>query len=323
MPLLLAALALIGVATGCSAVPPPADPAPRPGAIAPVIDRDFPDPDILEVDGTFYAYATNSADANVQVASSTDLETWTALEDAFPELPPWVRGGDTWAPEVTAIADDDYRLYYTAASLDPEAQCIGVASATRPEGPFIADGDGMLVCPGDEGGAIDATTFRHRDGSLWLIWKNDGNCCDLPVWISATPLSADGRTLAGDRIRLITTDLPWEGQVVEAPTLLEVDGRYHLFYSAGFYGDDGYSTGHAVADDLAGPWVKDETPLMSSDTTDYRVVGPGGQDVFDGPDGERMIAFHGWDEYLTYRALYLAPLVIGVDGSAEVELPKP
>ena len=40
----------------------------------PVIDQDFPDPDVLEVDGTYYAYATNGNARNVQVATSTDLD---------------------------------------------------------------------------------------------------------------------------------------------------------------------------------------------------------------------------------------------------------
>ena len=47
--------------------------------------------------------------------------------------------------------------------------------------------------------------------------------------------------------RLIRGDLPWEGRLVEAPTLLKRDGRYHLFYSANEYGGTAYAIGWAVA----------------------------------------------------------------------------
>lgn len=301
---LLAALLVPAALAGCAA---PAAPEPAaPAGLVPVIDRDFPDPDLLEVDGAWYAYATNSADANVQVARSDDLLSWEALDDAFPVLPPWVRPGDTWAPEVTRVGDG-YRLYFTAANLDPERQCIGVAVADRPEGPFEAAGDGMLVCPDELGGAIDATTFVDEAGTLHLLWKNDGNCCGLPVTIFAAPLTADGLALAGPSMPLIERDLPWEGDVIEAPTLVEHDGSLHLFYSAGSYADDSYSVGHATAAALAGPWTKDPEPLLDSEDTGWVPVGPGGQDVVAAGDGERL-AFHGWNPDLTARRLYVVPL---------------
>ena len=42
-----------------------------------VIDQDFPDPDVLHVGDIYYAYATNTAAANVQFATSRDLTVWT------------------------------------------------------------------------------------------------------------------------------------------------------------------------------------------------------------------------------------------------------
>ena len=67
-----------------------------------MIDDDFPDPDVLEVEGTYYAYGTNGNNRNVRVARSTDLVEWEVLPDAMPELPSWVIPGKTWAPEVEA-----------------------------------------------------------------------------------------------------------------------------------------------------------------------------------------------------------------------------
>ena len=298
-------LVIAVLASGCAGAAPSPEPTAQP-RIAPVIDRDFPDPDVLLVDGLWYAYATNDAESNVQVATSTDLIEWQALPDAMPVLPDWVEPGDTWAPEVTQVGDG-FVLYFTAHSRTAERQCIGVATATDPGGPFTAIGDDMLVCPAEEGGAIDATTFVDDDGSRWLLYKNDGNCCRLDTWISAAPLSADGIALAGEPTRLIHRDQDWEGDLVEAPTLVQRDGTYVLFYSANAYNSLDYGIGYATAPELLGPWTKVEGPWVSTGTFDFELVGPGGQDVAVVDDREYLL-LHGWDDFLTRRALYVVPL---------------
>ncbi|MEE6288198.1 glycoside hydrolase family 43 protein [Georgenia sp. MJ173] len=173
-----------------------AEPAPD---VNPVINDDFPDPDVLEVDGVYYAYGTNGNLRNVRVARSTDLASWEVLDDALPQLPSWVIPGKTWAPEVTALEDGSYVLYFTATNLTPTLQCIGVATADVPEGPFEVVGDQMLVCPEGEGGAIDASTFLDDDGTRYLLWKNDGNCCSLDTWLYLAPLREDGSRWRGSR----------------------------------------------------------------------------------------------------------------------------
>jgi beta-xylosidase len=275
----------------------------------PVLDDDFPDPDVLEVDGTYYAYATNTATENVQVATSTDLETWELSdEDALPQLPSWVVPGKTWAPEVTQFGPGQFVMYTTTTNFDPTYQCIAVATATAPEGPFEVVGDGMLVCPAAEGGAIDASTFTDDDGSRYLLWKNDGNCCGFDTWLYLAPLSADGLTLTGEPTRLVKQDQEWEGHLVEAPTLVKRDGRYVLLYSANDYGGEEYAIGYATADAVTGPYTKGEEPLFSTGDSDGQYIGPGGQDVVVTPDGEDRLVFHSWYGGITYRGMNTLPL---------------
>jgi arabinan endo-1,5-alpha-L-arabinosidase len=270
----------------------------------PVLDEDFPDPDILEVDGTYYAYATNTASLNVQVATSTDLTSWEMSDvDALPELPAWVIPGKTWAPEVTQFGPDRFVLYATTTNFDPTFQCIAVATATSPEGPFEVVGDTMLVCPADEGGAIDASTFTDDDGTRYLLWKNDGNCCGFDTWLYIAPLSEDGLTLAGEPTRLVKQDQEWEGDLVEAPTLVKRDGTYVLMYSANSYGGEEYAMGYATADQVTGPYTKGEEPLFTTEASDGVYIGPGGQDVVVTPDGTDLLAFHSWYGGITYRAM--------------------
>ncbi len=289
-----------------------ADPTPEASAaqdddVNPVVPDDFPDPDVLEVDGVYYAYATEGNLRNVRVARSPDLVEWETLPDALPQLPSWVIRGKTWAPEVTEIAPGQYAMYFTATNYSPNLQCIGVATATSPEGPFTAVGDAMLVCPADEGGAIDASTFVDTDGTRYLLWKNDGNCCGLDTWLQIAPLAPDGVTLAGPPTRLVKQDQPWEGNLVEAPTLVLRDGVYTLLYSANDYGGARYAIGYATASSVLGPYTKSDGPLLTTeDAPDY--VGPGGQDVVVAPDGEDRLVFHSWYGENTYRAMNVLPL---------------
>ena len=275
----------------------------------PVLDEDFPDPDVLEVDGTYYAYATNTATQNVQVATSTDLESWELSEDdALPELPDFVIPGKTWAPEVTQLGPGRFVMYTTTTNFQPTLQCIAVATASAPEGPFEVVGEEMLVCPEDEGGAIDASTFTDADGTRYLLWKNDGNCCGFDTWLSIAPLSEDGLSLAGPATRLVKQDQDWEGDLVEAPTLVERDGTYALMYSANDYGSDQYAIGYATADAVTGPYTKGEDPLFTTDASDGRYLGPGGQDVVPTADGTDRLVFHSWYGGFGYRALNVLEL---------------
>ncbi len=231
-----------------------------------------------------------------------------------------------WAPEVSAV-EGGYALYYTAHDDLGERQCIGVALSDSPDGPFVPVGDDPLVCPNGErgtvnlGGAIDAATYSE-DGQLYLLWKSDGNCCigvtPTPA-IYLQPLSDDGTTLTGPAVELIGLDQPFEGNVVEAPTLIERDGTYYLFYSANDYYGGGYRTAYATSSSLFGPYTKAPTELMTTDLFQGDVIGPGGQDIVQHADGTTSIVFHGWDPTYSYRGIYLSDLDWSATGVPSVE----
>ena len=273
------------------------------------IDQDFPDPDVLRTGDGYLAFATNGAGFNVQVARSTDLESWEVeAVDALPKLPEWALPGKTWAPDVAESASGGFVMYFTAATKIPGAQCIGVATSDAPEGPFVAAGTAPIVCPEDEGGAIDASTFVDDDGTRYLVWKNDGNCCGLDTWLQIAPLSGDGVALAGEPTKLLMQTEDWEGNLIEAPTLVERDGVYVLLYSANDYGGGAYATGYATAPSVLGPYTKADGPLLTTGLSDGRYLGPGGQDVVTSPDGTDRLVFHSWDSLYIQRGVNVVPL---------------
>lgn len=276
----------------------------------PVLDQDFPDPDVLDTGDAYYAYATNSNDINIQAARSTDLVHWEVLGEVLPELPSWAvqKFGWAWAPEVFSPSEGKYVMYFTArfAIGFDGTQCIGLATSDDPEGPFVSSDPKPFICQTSEGGSIDPSSFVDSDGQRYMLWKNDGNSSGYEVWLYIQKVSNDGLTLQGESRRLLTVDQRWEGILVEAPTLWRQDDKYYLFYSANLYNDRRYATGYAVGDAIFGPYAKAEEPLLATNLG-AGLIGPGGQDVVTGPHGGSWILFHGWAP-AGYRRLYLAPV---------------
>ena len=258
----------------------------------PVYDENFPDPFVLRERGRYYAYGTNSAGLNVQLLRSRDLVEWRPLGDAMPRLAGWTVPGRTWAPEVVRLRRGAYVLYYTAQSGALSKQCIGRALSRGPGGPFVDRSKRPFVCQPAQGGSIDASPFRDADGRLYLLWKNDGNCCGLDTFIYAQRLSTDGARLVGKRTRLVRQDAAWEGQLVEAPTLWRERGRYYLFFSANAFDSEDYAVGYATCDTVLGPCEDaSANPIL---TTKCRAFGPGHQTVVRDDDGEPWLVYHAW-----------------------------
>ncbi|WP_241996210.1 glycoside hydrolase family 43 protein [Kribbella antiqua] len=261
------------------------------GFTNPVYDSNFPDPQVIAVDNGYLAFATNGALGNVQTLKSSDLVSWEQVGDALPSLPPWTTPGKVWAPEVAVHATDRYVMYYATSHDASGRQCIGVAVASRPEGPYVDKSPRPLICQEVEGGSIDASPFQDSSGRRWLYWKNDGNAIDVDTWIYVSQLSPDGLTLVGPTQRLIKQDLPWEGRLVEAPYMVERNGKFHLFYSANAYDKSTYAVGHALCPTPTGPCTKSGDPILASSPD---AAGPGHNMVLV-KDDRYWFIYHAWN----------------------------
>lgn len=266
----------------------------------PVHASDFPDPFVLRVDGTYYAYGTNGNGKEVQTLTSTDLVHWRAGGDALPDVGRWAYPGKTWAPEVLARDDGSFVLYYTA---NGGGQCVGRAVGEDPAGAFVDRWREPLVCQRSEGGSIDASPFRDDDGSLYLLWKNDGNALGRTTYLYGQRLSSDGTELEGEPQRLASNDVRWEGGVVEAPTLWKEDGRYYLFYSGEAFDSELYAVGYATCEGPLGPCDDaGENPILK---TGCGAHGPGHQALVRDAEGDTWIVYHAWDATFGQRQVWL------------------
>ena len=306
--------------------------APTDPPFVPVYATDFPDPFVVEHRGEFLAFATNSKGVNLPMASSRDLDAWTAVMDpkqpgkrldAMPVLAPWVEKGRTWAPEVIEIGGR-WLLYYTARDRKKDIQCVGVAVASDPRGPFRDASTEPLVCQQQLGGTIDAHPFRDTDGKLYLYYKNDGNNPRFrkPTDIWVQRLSPDGMTLLGQPVALLRNDKTWEAHVIESPTMVRTASGYTMLFSANHYGWEKdqrlspYAMGYALCRSPTGPCTDaPENPILYSYSK--RGVGclsgPGHQTVFQARQ-RSFIAFHAWaassgcSNLNVGRYMYIAPV---------------
>ena len=257
----------------------------------PVFEGDFPDPSVIRVGSTYYAYGTNRV-GNVPVLKSTDLAHWTRVGDALPTLPGWAVKGDTWAPSVLQLSDDSFVLYYTVHDSRTGLQCLSRATSDQPEGPFSDPSGGTFMCQVDRRGSIDPSPFVDRDGTPWLVWKSEGRTDGEPTRFWTQRLTADGIHLTGPVTELLHTSQPWQEPIIENPTMVMLDGNYYLFYSANRWETPDYAIGYARCASVTGPcWEGGNGPILPKRD---RVLGPGGPSFFTDTRGATWLAYHAW-----------------------------
>ena len=284
----------------------------------PVITANFPDPGFVYTQGTYYAFGTNNGKQNIPLATSADFNTWTVTgQDALPTIPTWSTGA-IWAPDVIQLvssssrsacwpactnseqADGSFVIYFSAATTqDPSKHCVGVATSSNPAGPY-APSNTPFACPLDQGGAIDSAGYINDDGSVYVVYKIDGNSlggggvCGNGDGSHATPIMlqqvspSDGITLIGGPTQVLDRG-PYDGPLIEAPSLVKSNGVYFLFFSSNCYNGPSYDTSYATATDIAGPYTKSSAPLLTTGGDGGRLNSPGGTTV--SKDGTKIL-FH-------------------------------
>ena len=193
---------------------------------------DFPDPDIILVGNTYYGFATNSAAGNIQIIESSDLDPPGPRSATCCRACP---GGplpcDTWAPAVAQFGGKFLLYYATMAGRRTAGQeCISVATAPQPEGPFIDKSTAPLECQQALGGSIDPSPFVDTNGALYLDWKSGGPG-NSRLWSQALDPTGKAFAFASRPAEMLVPDQSWQGGTVEAPDMVTAGGRYFLFYS--------------------------------------------------------------------------------------------
>lgn len=246
-----------------------------PEIVNPVLPGDRPDPTVIKVGDTFWASATSNEWAPLfPIFKSKDLVNWELVTYVFPEGSPEWAYKNFWAPELSYDEEQDkVYAYYTARDEDSDRLSVAVASADNPEGPYTDHGP--LVA--QELGSIDAYEARDENGTLYLLWKEDGNSQGKPTPMWAQEITEDRTKLVGEKHELFRNDKPWEGHLVEGVSIFRANDYYYATYSAGSCCDVAcdYKTGIARSESLLGPWKKYEGNPVLTDNEDWKCPGHG------------------------------------------------
>jgi GH43 family beta-xylosidase len=291
----------------------------------PVHPGSFADPFVLEHDGWYYAYGTDTLTESplaFEVLRSRDLVTWNSLGRCLGNLLRTSR--DYWAPEV-AFRDGRFYLYYSVGVGDV-GHSIRVATATRPDGPFIDTG--RILTP-HERFAIDAHPFRNEDGDWYLFYARDVLDGERIGTSLAVDRLVDMVSLAGDPQPVLRATADWQlfaaereiynrivdWYTLEGPFVVRRNGRLWLFYSGGAWTGPGYGVSWAVADHPLGPWTEPDAAgpaLMRSRPGELE--GPGHNSIAVGPGGQDYLVYHAWDRQRTARRMCVDRLEWTPDG---------
>lgn len=105
----------------------------------PVVNDDFPDPRVIEVEGKgYFAYATHDEFSptinNILVRHSPDLVHWSKAEGALLSLPVWAKQCHKfWSPHIARV-NNSFRIYYAAEPDTKDGMCLALATSDTTNG---------------------------------------------------------------------------------------------------------------------------------------------------------------------------------------------
>jgi beta-xylosidase len=181
-----------------------------------------------------------------------------------------------------------YVMYYTAHSKTLSAgggrECVGVATSSAPDGPYVDSNSQPLTCAGP-GDNIDPSVFVDGSNQLWLLYADISG-------IQSQQLTSNGLGFANDTVtQVLTAEGGWENNRIEAPSMIQTaDTGILLFYSGNLFDNPGYAVGVARCDSPAGGCTRiPGNPILASSQ------GPGGQSPFQLKNGSWRMAYHAWN----------------------------
>jgi hypothetical protein len=211
----------------------------------------FPSHDILATEGKGRKDWFCMEDYHV--FSSADLINWTDHGTIVEQNKvPWVKPDSysMWAPDCIE-RNGKYYFYFPSIPKDTinykKGFTVGVAIASKPEGPYIAEPNPIKGVSG-----IDPNVFIDNDGQAYLYWSG-GNIYAAKLKENMTELDSEVKILE---------NLPAKG-LKEGPYVFERNGIYYLTYP--HVENKIERLEYAIADHPLGPFkvagvIMDESP---------------------------------------------------------------
>lgn len=262
----------------------------------PVIDTSLPDPTIIRADDNlFYLYATENI-PNVPIYRSPDLVHWEMTGTAFTDStrPTFVPNGRIWAPDINKIKGK-YVLYYSMSTWGGEWTCgIGVATASRPEGPFTDQGMLFRSNEMDVQNCIDPF-YIEDNGKKYLFFGSFHGIYGVELENNGLAVKKDAR-----RIRIAGT--AYEG------TYIHKKGEYYyLFASIGRCCEGAKSTYTTVVGrsrNLLGPYFNKKGDSMLDNQ--HEILIQGNEKFVGTGHNSEIVTDKDGNDWLFYHAVKVA-----------------
>ncbi|MEG3086771.1 family 43 glycosylhydrolase [Sphingomonas sp. PB4P5] len=254
------------------------------------------DPHAAYIDGELWVFPTGGpggswAADRFGAFSSKDRKHWRSRGELIRrDSIKWIADDGAkehflWAPGV-ATKDGKWYLYYSVGPQNPTPSRIGVAVASRPEGPYVDSGKplltGELVKDGRGFEAIDPMTYVDAKSGKAYMYAGGSAGAKLRVF----QLTPDMVTI--DREIAVATP----PEFTEGAFMHERGGIYYLSYSHGRFNGPDYSVRYATSTSPVGPWQYRGAIL----TSDKKHKGPGHHSFVQDPKtGEWLIVYHRWE----------------------------
>lgn len=276
----------------------------------PVVPDMIADPSIVNLNGTYYCYATTDGyggglalSGPAVVWKSKNLTDWSFDGTCFPAT----NGQLYWAPSKAVPSGGKYYLYPTLNTH------IYVAVADKPEGPFrLVNGADTLKGPtapkplvyvdGPKGTkGIDAEVLVDDDGQAYMFWAQRG----------AAKLNKDMVSL-DTAVHVIRTKRKGYS---EGPIAFKRKGIYYYLYTLEGHENYKYAYGYSKTSPL-GPYTYPENDIVLATDTAAHIYGPGHGCVFNEPGTDNYyFAYLEFGIGSTNRQVWVDKLEFNPDGT--------
>lgn len=274
----------------------------------PVIDSDFPDPEIIRVGNVYYMVSTTMYFMpGADILRSWDLAHWELVGHVYDRLEDneahrlekgrHIYGQGMWAPSMSFHKG----IFYLTFSCNDTHKSL-LFTAKDPAGPWRRV---------DMGGFFyDSSLFFDEDDRVYIV-HGQGTLrlteLDPTTWCP----------LAGGLDRVIVVDKPGVPLGYEGSHLYRRDGRYYLFTCHMPGGPSGLKTQACfVADALTDEFVGRD--IIDDDLQNCRHLGVAQGGMVDDPEGNwYLFMFH--DRGALGRAPVLMPMKLGADGLPAID----
>jgi len=281
------------------------------------------DPSVIKDGDTWYEFGTANGpvrDGELPIRCSPDLHIWKRCGNVFDHIPEWIKKEspatkELWAPDISFL-NGEYHLYYAFSVFGKNTS--GIALLTNKtldphSSNFKWEDRGLILRSKEEDNfnAIDPNLVLDPKGGAWLAFGSFWDGIKMrridpksgKLDTSDTKLYSLARRKRPANPPPNPPGLPGNWQAIEAPFIVHHGDYFYLFVSfdlccRGTHSN--YKTMVGRSHGVTGPYVDaSATPMLEGGGKavllgNDRWIGPGGESVRQGPDGDIMI-FHAYD----------------------------